>query len=300
MMTENTTRAGYVAIVGRPNVGKSTLLNRLLGQKVSITSRRPQTTRHRILGIKTEADYQAIFVDTPGVHTENKRMLNRFMNKAALDTLVDVDVIMFVIAGDRWTDLDEYVFERVKAAAKPIILVINKVDLIEDKAALLPYIEQLNTRHAFVAIVPVSAAKGNQTDVLEQCVREQLPLSEWIYPEDQLTDRSERFLAAELIREKLMRSLGAEVPYGLTVEIESFKEEGELYHIHAIVWVDRPGHKSIVIGEKGAGLKNVGTQARRDMERLFDKKVFLKTWVKVKEGWADDERALRSIAHFDP
>ncbi len=290
---------GLVALVGRPNVGKSTLLNRILGQKVSITSRRPQTTRHRILGIKTEDQVQVVYVDTPGLHQGGKRAMNRYMNRAASDALQDVDVVVFVVEGTRWTDEDELVLDKVRHARCPVILAINKIDRIADKQTLLPYLQQLSTRMDFAHVIPLSAKGGSQVDELEQLVKALLPESTPFYPEDQITDRSLRFMAAELVREKLFRKLGKELPYGITVEIEQFKEEEGLYRIHALIWVERASQKAIVIGKQGALLREVGREAREDMERAFGQKVFLQTWVKVKEGWADDERALRSLGYDD-
>lgn len=290
---------GLVALVGRPNVGKSTLLNRILGQKVSITSRRPQTTRHRILGIKTEDQVQVVYVDTPGLHQGGKRAMNRYMNRAASDALQDVDVVVFVVEGTRWTDEDELVLDKVRHARCPVILAINKIDRIADKQTLLPHLQQLSTRMDFAHVIPLSAKGGSQVDELEQLVKALLPESTPFYPEDQITDRSLRFMAAELVREKLFRKLGKELPYGITVEIEQFKEEEGLYRIHALIWVERASQKAIVIGKQGALLREVGREAREDMERAFGQKVFLQTWVKVKEGWADDERALRSLGYDD-
>ncbi len=291
--------SGYVALVGRPNVGKSTLLNRILGQKLSITSRRPQTTRHRILGIKTEGQVQAVYVDTPGLHQQAKRAMNRYMNRAATDALLDVDVAVFVVEGTRWTDEDELVLDKLRQAGCPVILAINKVDKVTDKHSLLPHLQQLSERMDFAHIIPLSAKQGDHVAELEQAVEALLPEAEPFYPEDQITDRSLRFLAAEMVREKLFRKLGKELPYGITVEIEQFKEEGGLYRIHALIWVDRASQKPIVIGKQGALLREVGREARMDMEKAFDHKVFLQLWVKVKEGWADDERALRSLGYSD-
>ncbi len=291
--------SGFVALVGRPNVGKSTIMNHLIGQKISITSRRPQTTRHRILGIKTDEDSQIIFVDTPGLHEKQPRAMNRYLNRAASDSLRDVDVVVFVVEGTRWHPDDEWVLEKIKRVSGPVIVAINKTDRIEDKASLLPFMQQLAERGDFAAIIPVCARRGEHLDDLEQAIRKHLPVSVPFYPEDQVTDRSERFLAAELVREKLFRKLGDEIPYGLTVEIESFKEEKKLLTIHALIWVEKSSQKPIVIGRKGALLKSVGQEARQDMEKAFGQKVFLQLWVKVKEGWADDDRALRSLGYQD-
>ncbi|MCO6414315.1 MAG: GTPase Era [Thiogranum sp.] len=298
-MTDQQYRCGYVALVGRPNVGKSTILNRLVGQKISITSRRPQTTRHRILGIRTDDQAQLIFVDTPGLHSRQPRAMNRYLNRAATDSLRDVDVVLFVVEGTRWNEDDDWVLEKLKAVSCPVILVVNKTDRVEDKETLLPWLQQLAAKRDFAELIPVCARSGDNLDALEAAVRKRLPQSPPFFPEDQVTDRSERFLAAELVREKLFRKLGEEIPYGLTVEIESFKTEGETLHIHALIWVEKSGHKPIVIGKNGALLKAVGQEAREDMQKAFDRKVFLRLWVKVKEGWADDERALRSLGYQD-
>jgi len=290
-------RCGFVALVGRPNVGKSTILNRLVGQKVSITSRRPQTTRHRILGIKTMADAQIVFVDTPGLHARQPRAMNRYLNRAAADSLHDVDVVVLVLEGTRWLEDDDWVLEKLRQLSCPVIAVINKIDRVADKKALLPYLDELAHKRDFAALIPVCARTGAHLDELEAAVRNYLPESPPLFPEDQVTDRSERFLAAELVREKLFRKLGEEVPYGLTVEIESFKNDERTLHIHALIWVEKSGHKAMVIGAKGERLKAVGREAREDMEKIFGQKVFLQLWVKVKEGWADDERALHSLGY---
>ena len=299
MPDQKSFRCGYVAIVGRPNVGKSTLLNRLIGQKISITSRKPQTTRHRILGIKTVDGAQLVFVDTPGVHRDGKRAINRHMNRTALAAIQDVDAIVFVVDGLEWTDEDQLVLDALKGVATPVILVLNKVDTLPQKEVLLPYLQQLGEKMQFAEVFPLSAQKGTNVDVLENKLIELLPESEPIYAEDQVTDRSERFLAAEFIREKLMRSLGQEIPYALTVEIEQFKMDGALRRVAAVIFVEREGQKRIVIGKAGQGLKEVGRQAREQMERTFGSKVFLELWVKVRAGWSDDERALRSLGYTE-
>ena len=299
MSDQKSFRCGYIAIVGRPNVGKSTLLNRLIGQKISITSRKPQTTRHRILGIKTIDAAQLVFVDTPGVHRDGKRAINRHMNRTALAAIQDVDAIVFVVDGLEWTDEDQIVLDALKGVSMPVILALNKVDTLPQKEVLLPYLQQLGEKMKFAEVFPLSAQKGTNVDVLENKLVELLPESEPIYAEDQVTDRSERFLAAEFIREKLMRSLGQEIPYALTVEIEQFKMDGALRRVAAVIFVEREGQKRIVIGKAGQGLKEVGRQAREQMERTFGSKVFLELWVKVREGWSDDERALRSLGYTD-
>ncbi len=290
-------RCGFVALVGRPNVGKSTILNRLLGQKVSITSKRPQTTRHRILGIKTDSAAQIVFVDTPGLHARQARAMNRYLNRAAADSLQDVDIVIFVVEGTRWQKDDDWVLEKLKRLSCPVILAVNKIDLVADKSELLPHLQALSTKGEFAELIPICAKTGDQLQQLETAVRSRLPVSPPYFPENQVTDRSERFQAAELVREKLFRKLGEEIPYGLTVEIERFKKEKNTLHIYACIWVEKESHKAIVIGKKGLRLKQVGSEAREDMQRMFDQKVYLQLWVKVKEGWADDEQALRSLGY---
>ena len=292
-------KSGYVAIVGRPNVGKSTLLNHLVGQKISITSRRPQTTRHRIHGIRTTEAGQAIFVDTPGIHASEKRAMNRYLNKAAGAALADVDVVLWLIDRPAWLPEDGLVLQRIQHAGVPVILVINKIDRLEDKDVLLPFLQEASGRHEFAAMIPLSALRGANLDVLDRTIMELLPEGEPIFPEDQVTDRSLRFMAAEIIREKLLRALGQEVPHALTVEIEEYKQEEGLTRIRALILVERAGQKAIVIGKNGEVMKKVGERARHDLERLLEAKVFLQLWVKVKEGWSDDERALRSLGYVD-
>ena len=295
------TRCGYVAIVGRPNVGKSTLLNHILGQKLSITSRRPQTTRHQVLGIKTEDNVQTIYVDTPGMHKEQKKAINRYMNRAATSALTGVDVVVFVVDRLKWTHEDDLVLDKLKHAPCPVILAINKVDRLQDKAEMMPHLQTLAGKYDFKALIPISAQHGQNLEELEQLIDTLMPASMHFYPEDQVTDRSSRFLAAELVREKIMRQLGDELPYEMTVEIEEFKQEmrpkGPLLTISALILVERSGQKAIVIGDKGARLKTIGQEARKDMERMFDSKVMLNLWVKVKGGWSDDERALKSLGY---
>ncbi|MBS1188888.1 MAG: Small GTP-binding protein domain:GTP-binding:GTP-binding protein Era [Rhodocyclaceae bacterium] len=292
----NNIRSGYLAIVGRPNVGKSTLLNHLVGEKISIVSRKAQTTRHRITGILTAADAQYVFVDTPGFQTRFSNALNRAMNRGVTQTLVDVDVILFVIEAGHFDARDRAVMKLLPSDI-PAILVVNKTDRLKDKAALLPFLAEVSAEHDFAAVVPVSAAKGKQTDQLLAEARKHLPNEGLLFPEDELTDKSERFLAAEYIREKLFRLLGDELPYAATVEIEKFEQEGNLRRIFAAVVVDRDSHKAIVIGKGGETLKRIASEARQDMERLFDAKVYLEIWVKVKSGWADDDRLLKSLGY---
>lgn len=297
---EPKTYCGFIAIVGRPNVGKSTLLNKILGQKISITSRKAQTTRHRIVGIHTEGPYQAVYVDTPGLHIEEKRAINRLMNRAASSAIGDVDLIIFVVEGTKWTDDDEMVLNKLRKAKAPVVLAINKTDNIKNKEELLPHITELAQKFDFKDILPISAQRGNNVHVLQKIVRESLRAGVHHFPEEYVTDRSQRFMASEIIREKLMRYTGEELPYSVTVEIERFKlNERGVYEINGLILVEREGQKKMVIGAKGQKIKTIGTEARADMENLFDNKVHLELWVKVKAGWADDERALRSLGYID-
>lgn len=294
------TYCGFIAIVGRPNVGKSTLLNKILGQKISITSRKAQTTRHRIVGIHTEDQYQAIYVDTPGLHIEEKRAINRLMNRAASSAIGDVDLIIFVVEGTKWTDDDEMVLNKLRSAKAPVVLAINKVDNIKEKDELLPHITELSQKFDFAEILPISAQRGKNVHILQKIVRKSLREGGHHFPEEYVTDRSQRFMASEIIREKLMRFTGEELPYSVTVEIEQFKlNECGTYEINGLILVEREGQKKMVIGAKGQKIKTIGMEARADMERLFDNKVHLELWVKVKAGWADDERALRSLGYMD-
>ncbi|MCE7659056.1 GTPase Era [Vibrio fluvialis] len=292
---------GFVAIVGRPNVGKSTLLNNILGQKISITSRKPQTTRHRIMGVDTDGDYQAIYVDTPGLHIEEKRAINRLMNRAASSSLSDVNLVFFVVEGTHWTADDEMVLNKLKNANFPVVLCVNKVDNVKDRNDVMLHMMELSNKMGFVDVVPISAKLGKNVDVLRKHVRDHLPKAVHHFPEEYVTDRSQRFMASEIIREKLMRFTGEELPYSVTVEIERFdyNPETDGFHINALILVERIGQKKMVIGNKGEKIKTIGTQARLDMEELSGRKVYLETWVKVKSGWADDERALRSLGYID-
>jgi GTP-binding protein Era len=293
-------RCGMVAIVGRPNVGKSTLLNHLLGQKLSITSRKPQTTRHQLLGVSTFDGTQLIYVDTPGMHLGQSKAINRAMNKSAASALNDVDLTLFLCDRTKWTEEDEAVLELVGRQRTPVALVINKVDLMEQKNELLPFTESLSARCEFDAVFPVSALRAQGLNELAAYVATQAPAGPHLFPEDQITDRSQRFLAAELVREKIVRQLGDELPYATAVEIEAFKhDERGILHINALILVEREGQKKILVGESGGRLKSIGTSARRDMERAFDTKVMLKLWVKVKSGWSDDIRALKTLG-LDP
>jgi GTP-binding protein Era len=299
MNTRHSYRCGYVALIGRPNVGKSTLLNHLLGQKISITSRKPQTTRHQILGIKTTTEAQIIYVDTPGLHSQAKRAMNRYMNRAASSALEGVHVVLFIIEAMQWTENDELVLDRIRQSEVPVILVVNKVDKLDDKAVLLPFLQEVAAKFEFRDVIPVSALKDHNLAQLETLIQGYLDKSEPYFPEDQITDRSVRFMVAETIREKLMRQLGQELPYDLTVEIEQFKEQKDVTHINALIWVDRANQKAIVIGKNGERLKAVGRDARRDIEKLLGSKVYLELWVKVKTGWSDDERALQSLGYHN-
>ncbi|MBI3187787.1 MAG: GTPase Era [Gammaproteobacteria bacterium] len=296
-MDDSSYKCGYIAIIGRPNVGKSTLLNHILGVKLSITSRKPQTTRHQILGVKTGEQAQFIYVDTPGIHGGGKKAINRYMNKAASSVIHDVDVVLFVVRALHWTPEDQRVLELLESVKTPVILVVNKVDMVPEKDQLLPYLQMLGEKFAFHNVLPVSALKGGNIGALEQCIQELLPVNPPVFDEDSYTDRSMRFLAAEIVREKLVRELGKELPYESTVEIEKFDEEGALTEIHALILVESRGQKAIVIGAKGERLKSIGTKARKDLELLTGRKVFLKLWVKVKEGWSDSESALRSLGY---
>jgi GTP-binding protein Era len=295
-MNASVHRSGYAAIVGRPNVGKSTLLNRLVGTKVSITSRRPQTTRHRITGIVSEPDVQLVLVDTPGFQTAHGGALNKLMNRVVTDSMEGVDAVLFVVEAGRFGADDRKVLSLLPRQI-PVVLVINKIDRTKDKSRLLPFIALVSTAFDFAQVVPVSAAKGTQVERLLDAVRPYLPEGPAQYGEDEVTDRPERFLAAELLREKLFRLLGEELPYAATVVVEKFETETGLRRIHAAIVVDKPNHKAMVIGKGGAKLKDIATQARVDMEKLFGGKVFLEVWVKVKGGWADSLKALKNLGY---
>ncbi|RTE87109.1 MULTISPECIES: GTPase Era [Gammaproteobacteria] len=298
MTEQEKTYNGFIAIVGRPNVGKSTLLNQLLGQKISITSKKAQTTRHRIIGIDTEGPYQTVYVDTPGLHQDEKRAINRLMNRAASSSIGDVELALFVVEGTKWTSDDEMVLEKLQQAKRPVALIINKIDQIKKKDELLPHIAALSKRFDFVDILPMSAKTPDHIPQLKAIVRRFLREGMHFFPEDYVTDRSVRFMVAETVREKLMRYTGDELPYSTTVEIEKFNEQASgVILIHALILVEREGQKRMVIGNKGSKLKMVGQDARRDIERLLQNQVNLQLWVKVKSGWADDERALRSLGY---
>jgi GTP-binding protein Era len=296
-MTESQNfHSGFIAIVGRPNVGKSTLLNHLIGQKISITSRKAQTTRHRITGILTEDKTQFVFVDTPGFQTQHTNALNRGMNRVVTSSLREVNVVLFVLEARHFDERDQQVLDLLPKD-RPVILVINKADLLADKTELLPFIEKLSALRHFAAIVPVSARQGKQLDTLLDSIRPFIPEGEHLYAEDEITDRNERFLAAELLREKVFRFTGEELPYSVSVVIEQFKLEGKLRRIHAAILVDKEAHKAMLIGSKGEKLKEIATQARLDMEKLFDGKVFLEVFVKVRSGWADSAQMLKSLGY---
>ncbi len=288
--------SGFIAIVGRPNVGKSTLLNHLVGQKVSITSRKAQTTRHRITGILTEERTQFVFVDTPGFQTQHLNTLNRGLNRVVSSSLRDVNVVLFVIEARHFDERDRQVMQLLPKHA-PVLLVINKVDYMSDKSELLPFIQDIAKEREFAAIVPVSARQDKQLDTLLDAIRPFLPEGKKIYPEDEITDRNERFLAAELLREKVFRFTGEELPYSVSVIIEQFKMDGKLRRIHAAILVDKDAHKAMLLGKNGEKMKEIATQARLDMEKLFDGKVYLEVWVKVRSGWADDARVLKSLGY---
>jgi GTPase len=289
------TRCGFVAIVGRPNVGKSTLLNALLGRKVSIVSPKPQTTRHRILGILNRSESQIVFVDTPGLHSNERRAMNRYMNRAARASLADADVNLFVVEALAWCDEDAQALEYLKECDRPIVLVVNKVDTIHPKERLLPYMQEMQRKSEFVAIVPLSGLKRNGIEQLPELLSKLLPVSPFHFPEEQVTDRSDQFQATEIIREKLTWRLNQELPYGITVQIERFAEEEGRLMINAVIWVERTGQKAIVIGQGGERLKEVGRAARLELKHVFGKSVHLELWVKVKENWSDSEAALRQL-----
>ncbi len=298
-MPETTMRCGLVTLAGRPNVGKSTLLNRLVGQKISITSARAQTTRHRLLGIKTSKQTQVVYVDTPGLHTSTKGMMNRHLNRVAGASLQGVDCIVLLIAASGWTKEDEYPLQQVAKQGIPVILAMNKIDQIRNRDQLLPLIERSRDKMEFTEIVPVSARTGANVDELEKTILKYLPEQPFFYPRDQISDRGERFLAAELIREQIFRGFQQEIPYATAVSIEQFKRVKKTLHIEAVIWVEKEGQKPILIGRDGQRLKSVGSRARLAMQKLFGGKVHLDLWVKVREGWSDSERTLRSLGYTD-
>ncbi|GAA5079501.1 GTPase Era [Lysobacter panacisoli] len=298
-MNTPTHRAGHVAVIGRPNVGKSTLVNALVGAKVSITSDRPQTTRHQLLGIATFPEGQLLLVDTPGIHREQKRAMNRWMNRAARGALEGVDAAILVVRAGQWDDEDGLAFDALKKAGLPVVLVVNQVDRVKDKATLLPFLAKVSEGREFAAVHPVSALRRKGLEALVKDTLALLPEQPALYGEDEITDKSQRFLAGEMVREQLMRQLGEELPYATTVEIEKFEVDGTMLRIGAVIWVERDGQKAIVIGKGGERLREIGARSRQQMERLFGAKVFLQTWVRVREGWSDDEAALRAFGYHD-
>lgn len=296
-MSDKEFKCGYIAIIGRPNVGKSTLLNHMLGVKLSITSRKPQTTRHQILGVKSVENGQLIFVDTPGIHSGGSRAINRYMNRAASSVIHDVDVVLFLVQSLKWTDEDQLVLKKLQQVEVPVVLLVNKVDKLSDKDQLLPYISDISKKHNFENVMPISALQGDNIQQLEDYLLTLLPENPPFFQNDEFTDRSTRFLVAEIIREKLVRELGNELPYQTTVEIERYKDEEKITRINALILVETKGQKVIVIGDKGARLKSIGSKARKDIEALIERKVFLQLWVKVKSGWSDSEASLRSLGY---
>lgn len=294
-----TTRSGYAAMIGRPNVGKSTLLNHLLGFKLSITSAKPQTTRHQLLGIDTGAQEQIVYVDTPGLHQRQKKALNRYLNTAAMQALFNVDVIVFVVDVTQWQPDDDWVVSQLEKVTVPIILALNKIDRLPNKAALLPKIQEYQARLSVAEVVPLSALKGDNLTALRQQIIKYLPVGPFLFPKDKTSNQSEAFIATEIIREKLTRLLAKELPYSLTVTIEAWVDEADMVRISAVIWVERDSHKPIVIGKGGLVLKKVGQQARADLEAHFDQKVYLQLWVKVKSGWSDNDTMLRTLGYQD-
>ena len=289
-------RTGVIAVVGRPNVGKSTLVNTLVGAKVSIVSSKPQTTRHRILGVRTETDAQFIFADTPGFQTRFRNALNQAMNRAVTQALAEVDVVLWLVEARKFTPADARILPLLPRD-KPVVLVVNKMDTVTDKAALLPYLQSVSGQFPFAEIVPLSAEKPKDAERLPAILKPYLPEGEPWFAEDDVTDRSARFLAAEIVREKVFRLTGDEIPYAVAVTVESFEEEGHLYRIGAVIWVERDTHKPIVLGKGGEHIKRIASEARQDMEKLFERKVFLNLWVKVKGGWADDARLIKQFGY---
>ena len=290
-------QSGFIAVIGRPNVGKSTLINELIGQKLSITSHRPQTTRHRIHAIDTQTNHQMIFVDTPGIHIGNKKAINSYMNKTASSSLSEVDMILWLVEVLKWTKEDERVMEHLTKIEVPIILCVNKIDNLNNKDEILPYLENLGEKFQANEVFPLSAFKKNHTNDLRKLILKHLPQQEALFESDYVTDRSQRFVVAEFIREKLIRNLSNELPYDITVEIEKFDLDGQMYRISARIFVDKPSQKSIVIGDKGKMLKQIGEQSRVSIEGFLERKVFLELWVKVRQGWSNDKRALASLGY---
>ncbi len=296
---ETQLRSGYTALVGRPNVGKSTLLNRLLGQKMAITSHKPQTTRHRILGVKTSDAGQVVYIDTPGIHRRGEKAMNRYLNRTAHTALLDVDLVLFVCQALVWNEEDRQVLESIKAANIPCVAVVNKVDTVQPKEKLLPYLAELGARHDFLEVIPASARDGSNVEALDRLVLQQMPEGGLIYPEDQITDRSERFFAAELLREQLIRRYHKELPYAVTVEIEQFEEQPERYVIGAVIWVERENQRRILLGKQGAAMKEAASAARKQMAEFFDTRVHLDVWIKVKKSWSSDEASLAKLGYSE-
>ena len=291
--------SGYAVLAGRPNVGKSTLLNRLLGQKVAITSHKPQTTRHRIMGIRSEDDGQIVFVDTPGIHDRGDKAMNFYLNRTAHSALQDVDVVLFVVQAMAWTEEDERVLKAIERAGVPTMAVVNKVDLVSRKEELLPFMQELAARHEFVEMVPVSAHDGDNVEALAEAVMQRLPPGEPIFPDDQISDRSERFFAAELLREQLIRRYHQELPYAVTVEIEQFEEQDGRYNIGAVIWVERDSQRVILLGKGGLAMKETATAARKAMNDFFQTRVHLEVWIKVKKSWSSDQASMVKLGYTD-
>ena len=291
--------SGYAVLAGRPNVGKSTLLNRLLGQKVAITSHKPQTTRHRIMGIRSEDDGQIVFVDTPGIHDRGDKAMNFYLNRTAHSALQDVDIVLFVVQAMAWTEEDERVLEAIERAGVPTMAVVNKVDLVSRKEELLPFMQELAARHEFVEMVPVSAHDGDNVEALAEAVMQRLPPGEPIFPDDQISDRSERFFAAELLREQLIRRYHQELPYAVTVEIEQFEEQDGRYNIGAVIWVERDSQRVILLGKRGLAMKETATAARKAMNDFFQTRVHLEVWIKVKKSWSSDQASMVKLGYTD-
>ncbi|MAS59073.1 MAG: GTPase Era [Gammaproteobacteria bacterium] len=296
-MNEDKTKSGLVSIIGRTNVGKSTLLNHLIEQKVSITSRKPQTTRFRVLGIKTKGLCQAVIIDTPGYHRGHKRALNKYMNKVALSAMTGIDILLFVVEALKWKEEDQFLLQKILKGLNKVILVINKIDKLKQKERLLPYIDQLTDKHDFMDIIPISALKGNNIKRLEKSILTNLPTAEYLYPEEQTTDMTEKFLISETIREKCIARVGQEIPYRITVTIDQFEEKGLILFISATLYVEKKSQKGILIGLGGKNLKSIGTSSRKELERIFQKKVMLKLWVKVKKNWTDNETIMQSMGY---
>ena len=296
-MNDNT-YSGFIALVGRPNVGKSTLLNKLIGQKLSITSKKPQTTRHRILGIDTCENYQLVYLDSPGIHLSQKKAINQYMNQAVFSVIYDADVVVLIIEALKWTDLEDNIINKFSEVKVPVILCVNKVDKVKEKESLLPFIDKVKEKYAFREILLISAKHGQAVDALKTQLKHYLPAGPFYYQEDAVTDRPMRFIVSEMVREKVFRLCGQELPYGVTVDIEQFKVESpKLTRISALIYVDKESHKRMIIGHKGEKLKQIGQAARQEIETLLETKVFLQLWCKVKSGWADNEKALSSLGY---